>query len=100
MDKNNLNISYVEDYLYSVMDNKISVNTYVGTLPDTIQSTWQDMCLIDCGSAIADYDAFGGGVVLIWLYAKPLANGSKNVSRMAKMETELNNIISNRFSVK
>lgn len=100
MDKNNLNISYIEDYLYSVMDNKISANTYVGTLPDTIQSTWQDMCLIDCGSAIADYDAFGGGVVLIWLYAKPLANGSKNVSRMAKMESELNNIISNSFSDK
>lgn len=100
MDKNNLNISYVEDYLYSVLDNKISANTYAGTLPDTIQSTWQDMCLIDCGSAIADYDAFGGGVVLIWLYAKPLANGSKNVSRMAKMESELNNIISNSFSDK
>lgn len=100
MDKNNLNISYVEDYLYSVLDNKISANTYAGTLPDTIQSTWQDMCLIDCGSAIADYDAFGGGVVLIWLYAKPLANGSKNVSRMAEMESELNNIISNSFSDK
>ena len=97
MDRNNLNISNIEMFLYSIFKNAVSNNTYVGTFPDTIQSSWQDMCLIDCGSAIADLDALGGGVVLIWLYAKPLSDGSKNVGKMQELEEKLNLAISNSF---
>ena len=93
MDKNNLNISKIETYLNSIIDNVVSEHTYVGTLPDTIKSDWQDMCLIDCGGAIADMNAFGGGVVLVWLYARPLASGAKNVARMAALESKLNEVI-------
>ena len=67
MDRNLLNISNIESYLYSIMQGEICDNTYVGTLPSTIREEWEDICLIDCGSAIADLDALGGGVVLIWL---------------------------------
>lgn len=97
MDKNNLNISSIEMFLYSTFKGVVSNNTYVGTFPDTIQSSWQDMCLIDCGSAITDLDALGGGVVLIWLYAKPLSDGSKNVGKMQELEEKLNLAISNSF---
>lgn len=97
MDKNNLNISSIEMFLYSIMKDKVSANTYVGTFPDTIDSTWEDMCLIDCGSAIADLDALGGGVVLVWLYAKPLLDGSKNVGKMQQLEESLNDVITNAF---
>lgn len=93
MDKNNINISKIETYLHSIIDNKVSKNTFVGNLPDTMQSTWQDVCLIDCGSAIADMSAYGRGVVLVWLYARPLANGAKNVAQMAAMESKLNEVI-------
>ena len=75
------------------MDGVVSENTYVGTLPDTTQSTWSDMCLIDCGTSIGDFNAFGRGVVLIWLYAKPLASGAKNVARMSRLESQLNEVI-------
>lgn len=94
MDKNNLNISKVEDYLYRVLKFKVSANLYIGTLPDTTQSAWTDMCLIDCGNGFRDYDAYGKGTVLIWLYAKPLSNGQKNAKRMDKLEIRLNEAIS------
>lgn len=98
MNKNNLNISKIENYLNSIIDNVVSNQTYVGRLPDTLDSTWKDMCLIDCGAAIADYDAFGSGIVLIWLYAKPLSDGSKNVSTMSQLEQKLNEVIANASS--
>lgn len=95
MDKNHLNISKLETYLYGIMDNVVSDNTYAGTLPDTIQSSWNDMCLIDCGNAIEDKDAYGKGVVLIWLYAKPRADGAKNTAVMSALENKLNEVLAN-----
>lgn len=97
MNKNNLNISNIEVFLYSIIKDNVSVNTYASTFPDTINSSWDDMCLIDCSSAITDLDALGGGVILIWLYAKPLANGSKNVAKMQELEQRLNAVIENTY---
>ena len=93
MNIDNLNISKIESYLYSIIDNKVSANTYAGTLPDTIQSEWTDMCLIDLGAEIKDKDAYGVGAVLVWLYARPLANGAKNVAKMSELESKLNEVI-------
>lgn len=97
MNKNNLNISNIEVFLYSIIKDNVSANTYASTFPDTINSSWNDMCLIDCSSAITDLDALGGGVILIWLYAKPLANGSKNVAKMQELEQRLNSVIENTY---
>lgn len=93
MNRTNINISKIESYLYSIIDNNVSENTYAGTLPDTIQANWQDMCLVDVGSNIRDMDAYGQGVVLVWLYARPLANGAKNVAKMSELEIKLNEVI-------
>lgn len=93
MNKEHLNISNIETYLYSIIDNKVSDNTYVGTPPDTIKEEWEDMCVIDLGSNIRDYDAYGKGVVLVWLYARPLANGAKDVAQMTELENKLNEVI-------
>jgi dihydroxyacetone kinase DhaKLM complex PTS-EIIA-like component DhaM len=93
MNKDNINISKIETYLHGIIDGKVSANTYVGTLPDTIQSSWNDMCLIDIGSAIRDMNAYGRGAVNIFLYARPLLNGSKNVALLSSMEQKLNEVI-------
>lgn len=90
-----LNISNIETYLHSIMDGIVSENTYAGTLPDTLKSEWNDMCLIDCGSKLHDMDAYGQGTILIWLYARPRSNGSKNVATMSKLEDNLNFVIKN-----
>lgn len=95
MNKDNLNISKIETYLNSIIDNVVSKNTYAGTLPDTIQSSWTDMCLIDCGHAIIDLNAYGQGTVLIWLYTKPRGDGAKNTALMSQMERKLNEVIKN-----
>ena len=94
------NISNIETYLDSILrgsttDGKLTPNVYVGTLPDTIKDTWNEMCLIDCGSSIVDEDARASGSVLILLYARPLTDGSKNVKKMSEMEVALNEIIRN-----
>ena len=90
-----LNISNIETYLHSIMDGIVSENTYAGTLPDTVNSEWNDMCLIDCGNKLHDFDAYGQGTILIWLYASPRSNGSKNVTTMSKLEENLNFVIKN-----
>lgn len=93
MNKTSINVSKIETYLYSIMDNVVSNNTYVGTPPETIKEAWQDMCVIDVGGAIEDMNAYGKGVVFIWLYARPLTTGAKNVAKMSELETKLNEVI-------
>lgn len=95
MDKNNMNISRIETYLHGIIDNKVSKNTYAGTLPDTIKSDWNDMVLVDCANRVSDMDAYGEAIVLIWLYARPFENGAKNVIVMEELETKLNDVIEN-----
>ena len=95
MDKKHLNISKIETYLHSIIDNIVSNNTYVGTPPETLKEDWDDICVIDVGPSIKDMDAYGKGVVLVWLYARPLVNGAKNVAKMSELETKLNEVIKN-----
>lgn len=95
MYKNNINISKIETYLHSIIDNVVSDNTYVGTPPETLKESWNDVCVIDVGPSIRDMNAYGKGVVLVWLYARPLANGAKNVAKMSELETKLNEVIKN-----
>ena len=95
MDRDLINISKIETYLHSIIDNIVSDNTYVGEPPETIKDAWQDMCVIDLSPNIKDYDAYGSGAVLVWLYARPLANGAKNVAKMSELETKLNEVIKN-----
>lgn len=96
MNKDNLNISKIETYLNSIMDNVISNNTFFTALPDTsiIQSSdWQDMVLIDFPMGIRDMEAYGKGEVDIVLYARPLESGKKNVAKLSQLETKLNEVI-------
>lgn len=95
MNKNNLNISKVETYLNSIFDGVVSENTFFGSIPlkATIPSGWNDMCFIEIPNGIRDKEAFGQGTVLVWLYARPMASGKKNVAALSKMEQIVNNII-------
>ena len=69
MDKNNMNISRIETYLHGIIDNKVSKNTYAGTLPDTIKSDWNDMVLVDCANRVSDMDGYGSASGLCVLYS-------------------------------
>lgn len=95
MTNDNLNISSIETYLDSIIKGKVSKNVFAGTLPNTLEDTVKDLVLIDCGNAIRDLDAYGRGALNIFLYAKPTANGRKNVAQLSKMEKSLANVIDN-----
>lgn len=98
MDANNLNISKIETYLNSIIDNVVSNNTFFTKLPDASvvkSSDWQDMVLIDIPDGIKDFEAFGQGHVFIALYSRPLESGKKNVSKMSELEIRLNDVIAN-----
>ena len=83
------NTSRVEEYLYSIMNGAVSDQTFAGTLPSSIDSAWNDMVLIDCDLPMTDYGPYSSATVYVFLYARPNANGSKNVPLLAQMEDKL-----------
>lgn len=98
MNANNLNISKIETYLNGILDNVVSNNTFFGYMPDSSivkSSNWQDMVMVEIPNGISDMDAYGQGTILVWLYARPLESGRKNVAKMSELETKLNAVIAN-----
>lgn len=95
-----MNISKVETYLNSILDNVVSSNTFFGYLPEKelIDPSWTDMVYVEIPNGIEDYDAYGQGTILVWLYARPLSSGRKNVAQMSQLERRLNEVISNVVS--
>lgn len=98
MDKNLMNISKIESFMNSLIDNKVSNNTFFTDLPPTINASWTDMVVVDCSNAISDMDGYGKGQILVFLYAKPLASGAKNVATLSSMEQKLNECINSNSS--
>ena len=92
-----MNISKVETYLNTLIDNVVSMNTFFGSYPEkeTIDPRWNDMIFVEIPNGIEDREAFGEGTVLVWLFARPLSSGRKNVPVLSKMEQKLNSIIEN-----
>lgn len=100
--KRHISVSKIETYLYSLIYNKVSKHVYPDTLPDTTDSSWNDMVLIDCGRT-TNYDAYGRGFVDICLYARPKGDGSKNVPLLSRMEdkllTEVENAVDEHYDI-
>lgn len=100
MNKDKINISKVESFLNTLFDNKVSNNTFFGSMieKETIPSNWSDMVLVEIPNGIYDNDAYGSGTALVTLYARPLSTGRKNVAVMSKLEQNLNNAIESNSS--
>lgn len=90
---NYANTSAVEDFLYTAIYGKVSDHVYAGSLPSTTSLPWDDMVVIDCDLPIVDYDCYSTSTVYIFLYARPQADGSKNVVKLAEMERKLNDVL-------
>lgn len=88
-----MNISKIETFFNELLDEKVSSNTFFTDLPTTIKQEWNSMVVVDCSNAISDMDGYGKGTVLIFLYAKPLSTGMKNVAKMSELEQKLNECI-------
>lgn len=93
MDKNLINISKIETFFNSLLDNKLSDNTFFTFLPPVIKQEWADMVLVDIPNAIKDLNAYGSGMILVYLFAKPMSNGVKPVAKLSQLEKSLNELI-------
>lgn len=93
MDKNLMNISKIETFFNQLLDEKVSSNTFFTDLPSTIKREWTDMVVVDCSTALSDMQAYMSGIVNVFLYAKPMSTGSKNVAKLSDMEKKLNECI-------
>lgn len=87
------NTSKVEEYLYSILNGAVSDHTFAGTLPSSIDGDWNDMVLIDCDLPMTDYGPYSKATVYVFLYARPNADGSKNVARLNAMEDSLCDVL-------
>ena len=87
------NTSMVEEYLYSILNGAVSDHTFAGTLPSAIGNEWNDMVLIDCDLPMTDYGTYSAATVYIFLYARPNADGSKNVPLLYDMENSLCDVL-------
>lgn len=83
----------VEEYLYSVLNGAVSDHTFAGTLPTAIDSAWNDMVLIDCDLPMTDYGVYSKATVYIFLYARPYADGTKNVPKLYELENKLCDVL-------
>lgn len=86
----NINITSIETHLYAVLRNNVSEQCYAGTLPSTLSEKIDSYVVIDSTNALYDYEAYGRGIVNIYLYAKPIGNGQKNVAALSKLEKAFN----------
>lgn len=93
MNNDYINISSIETHLDKVIRKHICKQCYAATLPSTLDDDIKTYVVIECGSHINDYNAFGGGVVNIYLYAQPIANGAKNVAALSKLEKAFNKVL-------
>ncbi|MBP5681286.1 MAG: hypothetical protein J6X31_09595 [Bacteroidales bacterium] len=61
------------------------------------------MVLIDCDLPMTDYGPYSSATVYIWLYARPNADGSKNVPLLSQLEDKvcdvLDSIYNDHYSV-
>ena len=98
MDFNKINISKIETFLNSKFDNVVSNNTFFGgKRPEKseIPTDWNDMVFVDIPNGISDFDAYGRGSVFVYLCARPMSSGRKNVPALSNLEAKLNEVIQN-----
>ena len=80
------------------MFKNVSAHPYAETLPNTIGGSWNDMLLIDCNRGVKDNDGYGSGIILLYLYARPRSNGTKNVAKLKQMNNAVAQILENQDS--
>jgi hypothetical protein len=83
-------ISRIESYLMEKLKVVSTNYVYAGNLPSTLPTKLKTdevgFVVVDCATAMRDYDAYVKGMVNIYLYAPPTSTGGKNVAALYKLE--------------
>lgn len=91
---NLMSVSKVEEYFDSILRGRLTKNLFYEQMPTTLGKGWKSFVVVDCGTAIRDYSAYGAGTVRVFLYQAPNASGVKDVAELYRLESTLNEIIS------
>ena len=90
------NVSDIETYLCKMFK---SVSDHVfPSAPDTLGKDWEDMLVISCDNGVNDYNGYGNGNALLFAYARPHSNGTKNVKKLSAMEKAILDLIETQDS--
>lgn len=90
------NISEIQDFLWSMFDSDSFANKYLDELPPVLN--FDTALVIDCSKNITDMNGYSYGTALLFLYAKPLESGMRNVKALKEMEIAVNDAIRNNNS--
>lgn len=93
MIKEQINITNIEDFFHALLYDKLTTHLFFTSLPLTIQSDWEEMVLVDISDAIQDKGGAGNGMIAVYNYAKPKANGTKNSAKLSQMDKKLEELI-------
>lgn len=88
-----INISSIETHLNKILSKQVCKHCYATTLPATLSEDNSAYVVIDCANSINDFNAYAKGIVNIYLYAKPIGNGLKNVAELSKLEKSFNKLL-------
>lgn len=88
-----MSVSKVEEFFDSVLRGRLTDNLFFDQMPVALGKDWKSFAIVDCGTALRDYDAYGAGMVRIYLYTVPLASGVKDVKEMYRLEGIVNEVV-------
>lgn len=93
MDRNRLNISKIETFFDRLLRGKVTDNLFFSEAPQAISESWKDFIVVDC-NGVTDWDAYGQGTVLIYVYVPPMgSSGRKDVATFSILESKINDCI-------
>lgn len=99
----NTNISEVENFMYTLLYDKVSKNIFLGGAPTNVQTDWTDFVVVDCGT-IYEKDAYGQCIVNVFMYpSSNNMNGTKNIRVLNNLhillEREVKKNINDKYSL-
>lgn len=89
----NLNISQIENFAFTLFDNKVSNQTYVGKLPKDLKTEFKDFVVVSCPSSINDLGGIGKGQLRVELFVRERTDGTKDAAKMNQLENNLMDVL-------
>lgn len=88
-----MSISAIETFFDKLLRGKLTDNLFFEDKLPAMSESWTDFVVVDCMNPIRNHDSHAIGTVLIRMYAKQSAKGTKNVKTMSRLEKTLNRLV-------
>lgn len=89
----NYNPVEIQHYLFTLLDDKVSFNTYMTNAPIKLTATDTDFVVIGLPTPLRDYEAYGTIKVMVEIFVKADERGLQNNVRLRDLQNKFNEII-------